>query len=224
MSSYIGSFARMEKKYVLNRDEMRRFLCAISSKIEEDEYPRSTINSIYFDTEDNKLINKSQEKPYYKEKLRLRTYTGIVHEQTEAFAEIKKKVNGIVYKRRTAGEYGSLFKWLCGTTEAPDSEQITREIAYLLQFYGQMRPSMQIVYRRESYVAVEDHDLRITFDTDVIWRNWSLETDGNAYGFRLLPEETVLMEVKASGKTIPLWLVREIEKHDIRPSSISKYG
>ena len=58
----------------------------------------------------------------------------------------------------------------------------------------------------------------------MIWRNWKLKEDGNAYGFRLIPEDTVLMEVKASGKTIPLWLIRAIEDCEILPSSVSKYG
>ena len=224
MNNYIGSFARMEKKYILDRETITEFLARISENIEFDSYPKSIINSIYFDTEDDKLIRRSLEKPYYKEKLRLRTYTGIVDNKTQAFAEIKKKVDGIVYKRRITGEYGPLKAWLSGEGTAPNGGQITKEIGYLPQFYGKMVPAMQIVYRRDSFVAQEDHELRITFDTDVIWRNWKLKEDGNAYGFRLIPEDTVLMEVKASGKTIPLWLIRAIEDCEILPSSVSKYG
>ncbi len=224
MNNYIGSFARMEKKYILNREKMNDLLDSISPYIQNDEYSRSPINSLYFDTADDKLILRSLEKPFYKEKLRLRTYTGTVDESTQAFAEIKKKVDGIVYKRRISGSYKELFDWMNGKTVAPNSDQIAREIDYLMSFYGQMRPAMQIVYIRNSFIAKDDSALRITFDTDIIWRNWGLDKSGDAYGFRLVPEDTVLMEVKASCKAIPLWLIRSIEKTGIQQSSLSKYG
>ena len=224
MNNFIGSFARMEKKYILNRSIMNDLIEILSPYIQDDEYCRSTINSLYFDTADDKLILRSLEKPYYKEKLRLRTYSGTVKDNTQAFAEIKKKVDGVVYKRRITGSYKELFNWMSGKTNAPNSDQITKEIDYLMSFYGQMRPAMQIVYLRNSFVAKDDNALRITFDTDILWRNWGLNESGDAYGFRLVPENTVLMEVKASCKAIPLWLIRSIEELGIQQSSLSKYG
>lgn len=224
MKSFVGTFARMEKKYILDRDAMRRFLETAGDRFVDDLYPRSTINSIYFDTPDDRLILHSLEHPYYKDKIRLRTYTGSVNGETTAFAEVKKKVGGKVYKRRISGTYGPLFRWMQGNGPAPEDSQIARELEYLRDYYGAKVPAMQIAYNRASYLAADDPSLRITFDTDVIWRNWGLEENGDAYGFRLLDEDCILMEVKISGNTVPLWLVRIIEDHNIAPSSVSKYG
>ena len=42
--------------------------------MEPDDYPRSTVCSIYYDTDDYRLIRHSLDGPVYKEKLRLRSY------------------------------------------------------------------------------------------------------------------------------------------------------
>ena len=51
-----------------------------------------SIYNIYYDTDDNSVIRHSISKPYYKEKIRLRSYMSP--------AELKKKINKIVNKRR----------------------------------------------------------------------------------------------------------------------------
>ena len=91
MVDYKESFARMEKKYILDRNTMSLFLNAAGKRIDEDDYPYSVINSIYFDSFDNNLISRSMDKPKYKDKIRIRTYSGTVKEDTPAFAEIKEK-------------------------------------------------------------------------------------------------------------------------------------
>ena len=224
MIDYKESFARMEKKYILDRNTMSLFLNAAGKRIDEDDYPYSVINSIYFDSFDNNLISRSMDKPNYKDKIRIRTYSGTVKEDTPAFAEIKRKIDGKVYKRRIDGSYRELFHWLMTYGSLGDSSQISKEIAYLRDYYGAFIPSMQIGYRRESFVDACDSSLRITFDTDIIWRNWDLTESADAYGLRLLEESTVLMEVKVSGSAVPLWLCRLIGEFGIRTSSISKYG
>ena len=50
MIDYKESFARMEKKYILDRNTMSLFLNAAGKRIDEDDYPHSVINSIYFDS------------------------------------------------------------------------------------------------------------------------------------------------------------------------------
>ena len=67
--------------------------------------------NIYFDTDEYDLIRKSLEKPIYKEKLRLRAY-GIPSENSDTFIEIKKKFNGVVYKRRIKSKYSMAKDYL----------------------------------------------------------------------------------------------------------------
>ena len=66
-----------------------------------DQYGKSTIRNIYLDTPHHLLIRRSLEKPVYKEKLRIRSYTR-ADDTSTVFVELKKKYNSVVYKRRLA--------------------------------------------------------------------------------------------------------------------------
>ena len=103
----IEVFNRYEKKYMLDEVTFKRLLDRISDYMEPDKYNKNgqfySISNIYYDTDDNRLIRSSIEKPVYKEKLRLRTYR-TPHADTEAFVEIKKKYDHVVYKRRIGME------------------------------------------------------------------------------------------------------------------------
>ena len=84
------TFKRYEKKYLLSEKQYRAFLYDLSEYIQADKYGNYTICNIYYDTAFYELIQKSISKPFYKEKLRLRSY-GQVLEDGEVFLEIKKK-------------------------------------------------------------------------------------------------------------------------------------
>ena len=62
--------------------------------MELDKYNKNgqfySISNIYYDTDDNRLIRSSIEKPVYKEKLRMRSY-GTPNAHDKVFLEIKKK-------------------------------------------------------------------------------------------------------------------------------------
>ena len=92
-------FKRVEKKYMLTREQYEYLVKAITPYMEPDHYGETEIRNIYFDNDDNELIETSLLKPEYKEKLRLRSY-GVPDENSTVFFEIKKKYRGIVYKRR----------------------------------------------------------------------------------------------------------------------------
>ena len=64
-----------------------------------DQYGRTTIRNIYFDTDTYRLIRRSLEKPAYKEKLRIRSYQTASPDDL-VFVELKKKYKSVVYKRR----------------------------------------------------------------------------------------------------------------------------
>ena len=224
MAEYIETFARMEKKYSMSAEQFGELIGCIGGRIRPDLYFDSEVNSLYFDTPDRRLIRHSMEKPVYKEKLRLRTYGSSVSENTTAFAEIKKKYDGCVYKRRVDGTYSELLGWLSGTARCPGDSQIHREIDYFVRRYEDLKPAMRIAYRRLAYVLKEDPAVRITFDREVLWRDSDLNTQADATGRVLLSEDTVLMEIKVLRKAIPLWLIQTMDELGIRPSSLSKYG
>ena len=72
--AYQSIFKRREMKFMLSPDKYSEFRKLISPYMSEDSYGLHTICSIYFDTDDNRIIRTSLEKPEYKEKLRLRSY------------------------------------------------------------------------------------------------------------------------------------------------------
>ena len=94
------TFERVEKKFLLTREQYQKISQAFSPYFHADQYGQYTICNVYFDTPDDCLIHRSLEKPPYKEKLRLRSYGTSPGPETLFFLEIKKKYKGVVYKRR----------------------------------------------------------------------------------------------------------------------------
>ena len=90
-------FKRYELKYMLTLEQKEKILKAMSPYMELDKYGRTTIRNIYFDTDDYRLIRRSIEKPVYKEKLRIRSYSQ-AEPQGTVFVELKKKYEKVVYK------------------------------------------------------------------------------------------------------------------------------
>lgn len=218
---YNKIFKRIEKKYVLSSQQHDRLLNRWKDYLEPDEFPHSQISNIYFDTADDELIRKSIDKPLYKEKLRLRTY-GEVSLDSDSFLELKKKYNGIVYKRRMMLPLRSAKQFLEEGILPEEDHQIIREIDYCVKWYH-LLPRLFLYYERDSYRAIEDPDIRITFDTKIQSRREELQLEKNLRGEPLSEEEFWVMEIKVP-MAYPLWLSRALTELKIYPTSFSKYG
>ena len=99
MTSYQEVFERKEVKYRLDAAQRHAMLTALEGRMAVDDYGTTSIVSRYFDTPDRALIERSLDKPLYKEKLRVRSY-GIPGEDDQVFVELKKKYQGIVSAAR----------------------------------------------------------------------------------------------------------------------------
>ncbi len=214
-----NQFKRYEIKYLLDGRQYAAVRRAMEGRTVGDEYGRSTICNVYYDTPDHRIIRRSLEKPPYKEKMRLRSY-GTPRGDTKVFLELKKKYDSVVYKRRADMTYDAAMKFI----EQPlPYSQITREIAYFMEFYGTLYPAMFISYAREAFFGADDRDLRITFDTDILWRAEDVGLVAGVYGSPILAPGTVLMELKIA-RAVPLWLSAALAREKIYPTSFSKYG
>lgn len=222
MSGYQDTFKRYEKKYLLSEKKYRQLRQRLQDKLSVDAYGKSTICNIYFDTPNYLLIRTSMEKPLYKEKLRLRSY-GTPVEGDTVFVEIKKKYKGIVYKRREKFELNQAEKYLYDGEPAVNESQITKEIDWFLHFYKDLVPAMYVAYDRVAMYGVEDPELRVTFDSNILWRQDELYLEAGNWGNPLLAEGVRLMEVKIPG-AMPLWLAHILDELEIFPISFSKYG
>ena len=218
---FTNVFKRYELKYLLTEEQMRTILEKSAEYIRGDEYGKSTICNIYYDTPDSLLIRRSLEKPVYKEKLRLRSY-GVAKANTPVFAEIKKKYGGVVYKRRIHTNEKQAIA-LCKGIAPTDRSQITDEILYFVRRYENLEPAMFISYEREAFYAKNNSDFRITFDRNILWRDEDLTLSKGVYGTPILQDNQVLMEVKCPG-AMPLWFVSILTAIVVQKTSFSKYG
>lgn len=222
MGQFKGTFQRYEKKYLLSEIQYEKILQRLNEKLTVDEYGRTTICNIYFDTPDYRLIRTSLEKPVYKEKLRLRSY-GTPSGSDTVYVEIKKKYKDVVYKRRVKLDLASAERYLYDDIQPAKVSQIMKEIDWFLTFYHNLQPAMYISYDRVAMYGTEDPDLRVTFDWNLLYRQEELWLENGIWGNRILPEGYRLMEIKIPG-SMPLWLSHILNELMIFPASFSKYG
>lgn len=215
------TFKRYEKKYVISQSQYERLFIDLEEYIVPDAYGSYTICNLYYDTAFYELIQKSIAKPFYKEKLRLRSY-GQVGENESVFLEIKKKSDGIVYKRRKQMPLSVAVKGIQSGKTFESSGQIGRELDWFLQRY-EVEPKVYIAYDRLAYAGKEDGRLRITFDRRIRYREDRLELSADTQGVPLMEEDFMVMEIKIP-ESMPFWLARLLSKHQIYPTSFSKYG
>jgi len=194
----------------------------ISPYMALDKYGRTTIRNLYFDTDNYRLIRRSIEKPVYKEKLRIRSYSKAQPNST-VFVELKKKYKSVVYKRRVAMTEAQAVKWIIGGQRDIDETQITREIDYFISYYGNLRPTVFLSYEREAYYSIDGGDFRLTFDENILARVDKLTLEEDPDGIDMMPTGTVLMEIKTAGG-IPLWMADILSREHIYKTSFSKYG
>lgn len=217
--SYCNVFKRYELKFLLTTEQYRQIRERMEEFMRADKYGESDILNIYYDTPDYRLVRRSLEKPIYKEKLRVRSY-GVATKDSDVFVEIKKKYHSVVYKRRIVEKEGNLSSILSGDG---GNTQIGKEIDYFIRLYHELSPKMVISYRREAFYAKNDGEFRMTFDRNILWRDYDLSLRRGIYGLPVLPDGIVLMEVKTSG-AIPLWLTQFLSANAVYKTSFSKYG
>lgn len=173
---------------------------AMPGHMRPDEYCRSSVRSIYYDTPNCRLIRSSIEDPAYKEKLRLRSYGRAAQDGT-VFVELKKKYRKVVYKRRIALSQDEALGWLAGEHPCPRPGQIGAEIDYFLDFYRPLVPTVFLSSEREAYCSAEEPGFRLTFDERILCRRVDISLGSEACGTPRLPEGRVLMELKCTGGT-----------------------
>ncbi len=228
--SAITVFQRTEKKYLLEEAVMNRLLPVIEEHMEPDRYCLNgktySICNLYFDTEGFDVIRESLSHPFYKEKLRMRSYGIPWFPHSKVFLEMKKKINGTVTKRRAelTRQEAEIF---LEKRELPErasymTTQVLREIDYYLS-HKPVKPSMRISYERRAYFDRVDRQFRVTFDRDIRYLMGEVSLSGYRNGKRLLSPSFRLMEVKVSG-AYPLWFSHLLSENHIGVSSFSKYG
>ncbi|MCR4562310.1 MAG: polyphosphate polymerase domain-containing protein [Bacilli bacterium] len=214
-------FERVEIKYILTKEQTEALKEKMASHMKLDQYGRSVIQSIYYDTPSYRLIRRSLDKPPFKEKIRLRSYGVPKSETTTVFLELKRKYAGVVYKRRvplTVQQADAFFQ-----NGAPaGAGQIARELSYFSKIYNPLTPAYNIIVDREAYFEV-DGNLRLTIDYNPRYRDYDFSFFKDPEGKPILPDGQTIVEIKVLG-AYPLWLVKVLDEIKAVKQSISKVG
>lgn len=225
-----NTFARKEIKFLLDLSQYEGLMKEIPKYMNPDKYcidgKEYGVYNIYYDTCDDFLIRESLEKPYYKEKIRLRSYYSPASPDDIVFLEIKKKIGGIVAKRRVTMTLAESAEYL-KTGEKPESnkyitEQVFSELDAFLRMYN-VAPKQYISYQRTAFFGKDDSDFRLTFDRKITERRHDLSLSCESYGNQIIRSDQRLMEIKVSDG-VPEWLIRKLSEFKIYKTSFSKYG
>ena len=210
---------RCEQKYFISNEKYNKLINIISNKIEKDKYFKERIYNIYFDNDNMDLINKSMDKPIYKEKIRLRSYE-IPNDDSIVFLEIKKKYKSNSNKRRIEINYKDALNYIYNGI-LPINSQIMNEIDYCFKKYN-LKPKISITYDRPAYYLKVDNNVRLTFDSNVKYdlNNIVLNDIKNN---NILFKSGYIMEIKTFNG-LPRWLIDVFDKLNIYPTSYSKIG
>ena len=142
----IETFKRYELKYLLNEEAFGVIYHRAMEYMNPDPYCKDgksyPLYNLYYDASDHSVMLNSLAKPYYKEKLRIRSYVPAPSEDTKVFVELKKKINKIVCKRRVVLPYAKAKAYLMGEQiEIPEgksrfiSKQVLSEIDRFQAYY-----------------------------------------------------------------------------------------
>lgn len=225
------TFNRREKKFLLTTAQFE----SVSRKIIDhgmvyDIYcPNGSIYpiyNIYFDNEHNDVIRKSVSHPKFKEKFRVRSYTVPASDEDGVFLEIKRKINGVVVKRRVGLSYGEAKRFIYDGIRPQSSEYLVNKVLDEIEYYFKSNPvipTVYISYERVAFFDSKDPDFRVTFDRRITTRRNDLELSKGSYGEQLLGDGEVLMETKISG-ALPKWFADILSEEKIYMSGFSKYG
>ncbi|MBO4830975.1 MAG: polyphosphate polymerase domain-containing protein [Oscillospiraceae bacterium] len=212
---------RYEMKYLLDSSQTDYLRRRLEGHMQIDEYGLTSIASLYYDTPDFRLIRASLEKPKFKEKIRLRSY-GLASETSPVFLELKRKYDGVVYKRRVQSTIPQVERFFEGTGDPGGSQQIQRELTYFRDLYETLSPACLIIYDRTAYFE-PGGDLRLTIDYRPRYRTEGLNLTESMDGIHLLEDGRAILEVKVQG-AMPLWLSSVLSEGGILKASFSKYG
>ena len=243
--SSISVFRRTEKKYRTDAETYRKLIPLLEQHMELDPFCSGgrpyQICNLYYDTAHDDVIRESLKKPFYKEKLRMRSYGFPADDNAEVFLELKKKIDGVVMKRRATLPYGKALRFMKDTTIPEDlsyiNRQVLREIREYL-FRIDIRTSTLLTYERMAWFGKEDSRFRLTFDYNIRYLRGATEIrpclnipaglSGNRrkqmHRFdSLFSDDFMLMEAKVEN-AFPLWFSHLIGQEKIYPQSFSKYG
>lgn len=217
-------FQRIETKYLVTAQMAERLQEEFKQHMEADAYAYSTITNIYFDSPEFQMIEDSKSRLHGREKIRMRTYDARPHQESQVFLEIKKNEGEVGHKYRTKSTIQRVLQAVADrqTAGALADAKVESELDLLKARYGHIQPMMYIYYHRLSLKGLEDSKVRVTFDSNVLFRQDNVSLTAGNYGTPLVDPDQRIMEIKVPGQ-YPAWLAAILDKYGLVNQPFSKY-
>ena len=218
---------RIELKYLVDPDTKERLLARWRPYLVAAPYTDALamypIMSLYFDSPSLRFYDEKLEGEALRNKVRLRGYGYNWQDLDPCILEVKGKINQRVLKfRKNLGpfraEYLQPALW-------PLADNPSAAPVMALALRHQLRPAVQVLYRRETYESPFCPGLRIAFDSQLLALEvGELMTPDKVddLKYRCLPEDRFVFEIKSNGG-LPDWILRGIRDGQVLLRSISKY-
>lgn len=216
----VAVMKRYELKYIISGEQESFLKAKLKGHLYPDEFGKTSIASLYYDTPDYRFIRLSNDKPMFKEKLRLRSY-GLADNNSPVFLELKRKAYGVVYKRRIRSTIQAVEDFINGESDDLGEGQINKELSYFIS-QNELIPACLIIYDRTANYE-PNGDLRLTIDNNPRFRLSDLDLRISMQGEPLLPDGYSILEVKVQG-AMPLWLSKILDEGKMYKTGFSKYG
>lgn len=223
---------RFEYKYIVNEHVALAVRDFVSSYLTLDEFGASRLNysypvhSLYLDSPDLILYNKTINGDKNRYKLRIRFY----EDKGPIYLEIKRRVNNSILKKRAAIHRDAADLLLAGHFPEPssliktDSQQIEALHSFttlLNKLHAQ--PQVHVSYLREAWLASASNNVRVTIDRMVrseprkqLWLNKEMINPINLF------QNKVVLELKFTDR-FPNWFKDLVQVFGIRQGSAAKY-
>lgn len=226
---------RFEYKYHIDEaqaDGIRNFLRHYMTLDEygamqpDCSYP---VHTLYLDSPDLRLYQATLNGDRNRYKLRVRYYEN--HESAAVYAEIKRRYNSVITKKRAAISPESARYMSSGQLPRPDQvinpepdsmvalEEFNRLLSHL-----NAGPVAHIAYLREAWIGEDEHTrTRVTMDRQVRsepCREMRFEFDMQRPTF-VFPDSVVL-ELKFTNR-FPHWFKDLVQAYELRHESAAKY-
>lgn len=190
------------------------------------------VRSLYFDSNFRHSFLEKKNGIAIRRKLRIRYYPDFANTEGKfVFIEIKKKINENVAKSRVFVPLAKAIKILdenskealifYDTASAQDKHTL-KEIWWLNKRYN-LKPACIVSYKRQPFLSKLEKTFRLTFDTNVMVRNYNLDLNFGGGSKYVIPRGICIMEVKFNNY-IPNWAIKILQNNNCFQYKISKFA
>jgi hypothetical protein len=190
------------------------------------------VRSLYFDSNFQHSFMEKINGIAIRKKLRIRYYPDFVNAEGKfAFIEIKKKINENVAKSRVFVPLADAVKILDKNSNealkffdcaSGQDQQTLKEIWWLNKRYN-LKTSCIVSYKRRPFLSKLEKTFRLTFDTNVMVRNYNLNLNYGGGSKYIIPRGICIMEVKFNNY-IPKWAIKILQNNNCLQYKISKFA